>query len=90
MIFQSFHQTEDALAMLEGGAGLGLDIVRHYLNLHGGRINVESVYGEGSTFSVYLPIAGPNGAEPDRGEAEGDFVARKQKREAGELQGEPR
>ncbi len=89
MIFQSFHQTEDALAMLEGGAGLGLDIVRHYLNLHGGRIAVESVYGEGSTFTVYLPIAGPNGAVPDRCEEEGDLVARKQDVEAVELQKEP-
>lgn len=59
LIFQCFHQTDDALAMLEGGAGLGLDIVRHYLGLHRGRIEVASVYGEGSTFTVRLPIAGP-------------------------------
>lgn len=61
LIFESFHQTGDALAMLEGGAGLGLDIARHYLNLHDGRIGVESVYGEGSTFTIWLPLAGPAG-----------------------------
>lgn len=66
-IFESFHQTHEALAMLEGGVGLGLDIARHYLHLHGGRIEVASVYGEGSTFSFWIPIAGPPGAstEPD-------------------------
>ncbi len=64
-IFQSFHQTDDALAMLEGGAGLGLDIVRHYLGLHGGRISVESVYGEGSTFTVRLPLGGPENTEAE-------------------------
>ncbi len=69
-IFQSFHQTEDALAMLEGGAGLGLDIVRHYLGLHGGRISVESVYGEGSTFTVHLPLGGPEGLKPEEKQSE--------------------
>jgi len=61
-IFESFHQTHEALAMLEGGVGLGLDIARHDLHLHGGRIEVASVYGEGSTFSFWIPIAGPPGA----------------------------
>lgn len=64
-IFESFHQTHEALAMLEGGVGLGLDIARHYLHLHGGRIEVESVYGEGSTFSFWIPIAGPTGVAPE-------------------------
>ncbi len=64
-IFQSFHQTDDALAMVEGGAGLGLDIVRHYLGLHGGHISVESVYGEGSTFTVRLPQGGPENTEAE-------------------------
>ncbi len=64
-IFDSFHQTHEALAMLEGGVGLGLDIARHYLHLHGGRIGVESVYGEGSTFSFWIPIAGPTGVAPE-------------------------
>lgn len=64
-IFESFHQTHEALAMLEGGVGLGLDIARHYLHLHGGRIEVASVYGEGSTFSFWIPVAGPPGAAPE-------------------------
>lgn len=76
LIFQSFHQTDDALAMLEGGAGLGLDIIRHYVRLHAGRITVESDYGAGSIFSVYLPIAGPKGAKaPPEPESETPAVA---------------
>ncbi len=82
-IFELFHQTHDALALQEGGAGLGLDIARHYLQLHGGDIWVESVFGEGSTFSFSLPIQGPKGqgaptkeslalpdVEPEKGDAE--------------------
>lgn len=69
-IFESFHQTHEALAMLEGGVGLGLDIARHYLHLHGGRIEVASVYGEGSTFSFWIPLAGPPGAAVQRDDAE--------------------
>jgi len=74
-IFESFHQTHEALAMLEGGVGLGLDIARHYLHLHGGRIAVESVYGEGSTFSFWIPLAGPPGATAERAEPEPPLAA---------------
>ena len=58
-IFDSFCQTQDAMAMLEGGAGLGLDIARHYIQLHGGEIWVESEFGVGSDFYFSLPIYGP-------------------------------
>ncbi len=41
-----------------GGTGLGLAIVKHVVNRHRGGFAVESAEGEGSTFSVYLPVAG--------------------------------
>jgi two-component system phosphate regulon sensor histidine kinase PhoR len=40
-----------------GGTGLGLAIVKHVVNRHRGGLMVESTEGEGSTFSVYLPVA---------------------------------
>ncbi len=49
-----------------GGTGLGLAIVKHVVNRHRGGLTVESQEGEGSTFSVYLPIA-PVAAAPAAG-----------------------
>jgi len=45
------------------GTGIGLNLVKMLVELHGGSLSVESRKGEGSTFMVTLPIAGPGGAE---------------------------
>lgn len=54
-IFEAFYQVDHAAARETEGTGLGLSIVRGFAQAHRGRVDVESVEGEGSTFSVRLP-----------------------------------
>jgi signal transduction histidine kinase len=56
-IFDSFRQAEATSKRLHGGLGLGLAIVRHLVELHGGVVHVESPGpGQGATFFVNLPL----------------------------------
>ncbi|MDJ0900108.1 MAG: ATP-binding protein [Xenococcus sp. MO_188.B8] len=55
-IFERFHQVDATDARKKGGTGLGLAICRSIVEQHGGRIWVESVYGQGSSFYFSLPI----------------------------------
>ncbi len=61
-----FERFERAVSLNYGGLGLGLYITRQIVLAHGGTIHVESVPGEGSSFVVELPLAGP--AETELGE----------------------
>ncbi|MEW6574049.1 MAG: ATP-binding protein [Bacillota bacterium] len=54
-IFEKFYRVDPARARESGGSGLGLAIVRQIVELHGGRVGVESRPGEGSVFTVVLP-----------------------------------
>lgn len=54
-VFERFYRVDKGRSREEGGTGLGLAIVKHVAQLHGGRVEVESKLGEGSTFRVYLP-----------------------------------
>ncbi len=56
---ERFFRVDKGRSREIGGTGLGLAIVKHIVNRHRGRLVIESVPGEGSTFSVYLPLFGP-------------------------------
>jgi two-component system sensor histidine kinase VicK len=56
-IFDRFFRGEEPREMQLPGTGLGLSIVQEIVELHGGRVTVESEKGSGTTFTVWLPIA---------------------------------
>lgn len=55
-IFERFFRVDKTRTRDTSGAGLGLSIARHIINLHSGRIDVSSGIGEGSVFSIHIPI----------------------------------
>jgi signal transduction histidine kinase len=55
-IFDAFQQVDALPTRRKGGAGLGLSIARRIVELHGGRLWVESAPGQGSTFSFSVPV----------------------------------
>ncbi len=64
-IFNRFHRVEGARGRTQEGTGIGLALVQELAKLHGGTVGVESIYGEGSTFTVTIPL-GKEHLPPDR------------------------
>jgi PAS domain S-box-containing protein len=65
-VFHRFRQEEGSISRKAGGLGLGLAVVRHLVELHGGSVSAESPGpGKGSTFTVDLPLAADRRERPD-------------------------
>jgi signal transduction histidine kinase len=58
-LFTPFHQVDSGLSRKFEGTGLGLALVKILAELHGGAVAVQSVLGEGSCFTVWLPLRRP-------------------------------
>jgi two-component system phosphate regulon sensor histidine kinase PhoR len=64
-IFEKFYRVETSLVHTTKGSGLGLALVQHIAEAHGGQVELRSAPGEGSTFTLSLPVP----AEPRTGDA---------------------
>jgi two-component system, OmpR family, phosphate regulon sensor histidine kinase PhoR len=53
---ERFYRVDVGESRAQGGTGLGLALVKHIANRHGGRLTIESVLGKGATFTVHLPV----------------------------------
>jgi PAS domain S-box-containing protein len=89
-VFHRFRQEEGSLSRKAGGLGLGLAVVRHIVELHGGRVSAESAGpGKGSTFTVDLPLAADR-RDPDvtAGDNYQNVMGRRRSDENREIEGD--
>lgn len=69
-IFERFYRIDSARSRRTGGTGLGLSIVKHVMQQHGGEVSVWSQVGQGSTFTLHIPLM--ESIEDHQGDAEAD------------------
>ncbi len=76
-LFQPFVQLDSHLAREHAGTGLGLSLVHKLVEMHGGSVELESTLGEGSRFSITLPLTNPSLGENsfNKGDAQLDVPA---------------
>jgi len=55
---ERFYRVDVSESRAQGGTGLGLALVKHILNRHGGRLTIDSLPGQGATFTAHLPLPG--------------------------------
>jgi two-component system phosphate regulon sensor histidine kinase PhoR len=53
---ERFYRVDVTESRAQGGTGLGLALVKHILNRHGGRLSIESTFGQGASFRMHLPL----------------------------------
>ena len=61
---ERFYRVDVSESRTQGGTGLGLALVKHILNRHGGRLSIESTIGKGAAFTAHLPLVAATGANP--------------------------
>jgi signal transduction histidine kinase len=61
-VFDRFYRVDPSRTRDTGGTGLGLSIVKQLVEAHGGNVHVESVLGQGSSFTFRLPLAPSTGS----------------------------
>lgn len=74
-VFERFYRVDQARSRNTGGSGLGLSIVKHAVQNHGGDVRVWSQPGRGSTFTIRLPLAEPPVEPPEPDDSEPETVA---------------